>query len=119
MNSKAIGGYQPSDVVGAVYMSGEEATGPANWAYPLVPGMEPILDAGPLTSNEATGHSRGSANWPYGQEVTTEPLMDAGELTHNTPTGKAHGHNRSPSNAGLRGLGTRGDKKIQKPWNWP
>jgi len=98
----------------------EPDTLPANWSYPNVPAMGVILDdADARTANAPTGLDRGSANWPYANEVTTEPLLDMGDLTHNEPTGLAHGHDTTPFNAQARGLGTRGDPKIKKPWLWP
>lgn len=119
MNSKAIGAYQTYDVIGAVFMSGEAATLPANWAYPDNPGMQPTLDLGDITHNTQSGHGRGSSNWAYPIEPGMEPAFDLGDITHNTESGLARGWNDEPFNAQARGLGTRGDPKIKRPWVWP
>lgn len=98
----------------------EAAPLPANWSYPLVPGTQPLLDAGDRGNNPQTGFNRGVANWAYPDEPTTEPLIDQGPISaHNLPTSKAHGHSTEPFNANARGLLTRVDKKIKKPWLWP
>jgi len=93
---------------------------PGNWPYADVPGTQPLLDAGDLTRNLPSSFNRGASNWAYPDEPTTEPILDQGPISaHNLPTSKAHGHDKSPFNANARGLETRADKKIKKPWLWP
>lgn len=93
---------------------------PGNWAYPDVPGMQPLLDQGDLTLSAPTGFGRGAGKWAYGQEITTEPLLDQGAISaYSRPTSFAHGHNKKPFNACARGLAKRTDAKIKKPWLWP
>lgn len=92
---------------------------PGNWAYPDVPGMTPLIDAGNVARFFPTTFYRGVANWSYSSEPTTTPLLDQGQLTRNFPLSKAHGHSTEPFNAHVRGLETRADRKIKKPWLWP
>ena len=105
-------------VVGAAPLF-EGSPYPGNWAYPDVPGMTPILDAGDQTHNLPTSLDRGVANWAYSHEPTTTPILDMGPQTRNPPTSFARGHSNEPFNAHLRGLDTRADRKIKRPWLWP
>jgi len=92
---------------------------PGNWAYANVPGMQPLLDQGDLTHNTPTSFAY-SGNWAYPEEPTTEPLLDQGPISaHNEPTSLARGHDKKPFNANARGLTTRADRKIKRPWLWP
>lgn len=93
---------------------------PGNWAYADVPGMQPLLDQGTFSHSLPTSFNRGAANWAYPDENTTEPLLDQGPISaHNRPTSFARGHDDEPFNAQVRGLGTRADRKIKRPWLWP
>jgi len=93
-----------------------------NFSYPDVPGTQPTLDKldnSTRVSNPMTGYNRGVANWAYPSSPTLQATFDMGDLTNNLPTSFVHGHTTRPFNASARGLGTRADKKIRRPWNWP
>ena len=117
-NMKPMGAAWKHKSVGASFLNLDVTVFPGNWAYADVPGTEPILDGGDLTHNPPTGLNRGASQWAYPLEPTTEPILDSGDLTHNPPSGLAHGWDKAPYNAQARGLATRGDKKIKKPWVW-